>query len=221
MGVDYYWYQGKNELTYMNSLKMKLSVIMGIAQMSLGIFLKASNAIFFKEKLDFYFEFIPQIILLWSIFGYMVILIIVKWLTVYPDTSTAPAIIAYMIEMFLNFGSISGDALIHSHGLNEALHIFLLLTAFLCVPTMLLVKPYIIYKGMKPHKNDDAYELEDMGGNKNRKQKYQRFDEDEDHNIGMPHEENKHEDPREFKRIQIGSDHSVPVNDALKEKLYS
>jgi V-type H+-transporting ATPase subunit a len=129
-GVDYYWYQGKNELTYMNSLKMKLSVILGIAQMSLGIFLKASNAIFFKQKLDFYFEFIPQIILLWSIFGYMVTLIIVKWLTVYPDTSTAPGIIAYMIEMFLNFGSVSGDAIIHSQGLNEALHIFLLLIAF-------------------------------------------------------------------------------------------
>lgn len=31
VGVDPEWYLAKNELTYMNSLKMKLSVIMGVA----------------------------------------------------------------------------------------------------------------------------------------------------------------------------------------------
>lgn len=30
IGVDPSWYLGKNELTYMNSLKMKLSVIFGV-----------------------------------------------------------------------------------------------------------------------------------------------------------------------------------------------
>lgn len=42
-----------------NSLKMKLAVILGVFQMMLGIILKAVNAIHFKEKLDFIFEFIP------------------------------------------------------------------------------------------------------------------------------------------------------------------
>ena len=112
-------------------MKMKISVILGVAQMSLGIFMKALNALHFGKKLDFYFEFIPQIVLLWCIFGYMITLIIVKWLIYYEDTSVAPSIIAYMIDMFLNFGSISGDAIIHSRGLNESLHVFLLLTALI------------------------------------------------------------------------------------------
>jgi len=49
--------------------------------MSLGICMKAVNAITFKSKTDFFFEFIPQIVLLSVLFGYMNILIIIKWLT--------------------------------------------------------------------------------------------------------------------------------------------
>jgi hypothetical protein len=86
---------------------------------------------------------------------------------------------------------------------------------------MLLVKPFIIFKGMREHKDTDMYELEELGDKKVRKQKYQLFDEEDDQNIGMPNEENKDEDPREFKRANMGDDHSIPVNDALKEKLYS
>lgn len=129
-GVDSSWYLGRNELTYLNSLKMKLSVIFGVTQMTLGIILKATNARFFNRKLDFYFEFIPQIVLLWAIFGYMITLIIVKWLTDYSkNTSIAPSIISYMIDMFLNFGDVTGDALIINQGLNETLHLFLLFIA--------------------------------------------------------------------------------------------
>lgn len=51
--------------------------------MSLGVFLKALNSRYFKNDLDFYHEFIPQILLLWSLFGYMDSLIIIKWLTNY------------------------------------------------------------------------------------------------------------------------------------------
>lgn len=59
IGVDPKWYIAKNELTYMNSLKMKISVILGVAQMSLGVIMKALNSLFFKRYIDFIFEFIP------------------------------------------------------------------------------------------------------------------------------------------------------------------
>jgi len=44
LGVDPAWYMGANELTFLNSLKMKLAVILGVLHMSLGICMKAFNA---------------------------------------------------------------------------------------------------------------------------------------------------------------------------------
>ena len=60
----------------MNSLKMKMAVIFGVAQMSLGIVLKGTNAIHNKNMIDFLFEFCPQIIILVALFGYMDFMII-------------------------------------------------------------------------------------------------------------------------------------------------
>jgi V-type H+-transporting ATPase subunit a len=59
VGVDSSWYLGTNELTFLNSLKMKLSVILGVCQMSLGVFMKALNSAHEGNKIDFIFEFIP------------------------------------------------------------------------------------------------------------------------------------------------------------------
>uniref|UniRef100_A0A7S2RLT6 V-type proton ATPase subunit a n=1 Tax=Rhizochromulina marina TaxID=1034831 RepID=A0A7S2RLT6_9STRA len=78
-GVDPAWHISSNELLFFNSLKMKLSVVLGIVQMTLGIFLKGLNALYFKENLDFYLEFIPMIIFDMAFFGYMVLLIFMKW----------------------------------------------------------------------------------------------------------------------------------------------
>jgi V-type H+-transporting ATPase subunit a len=59
VGLDPVWYMSTNELAFLNSLKMKLSVILGVLQMSLGICMKAFNAAYFKNKIDFFFEFVP------------------------------------------------------------------------------------------------------------------------------------------------------------------
>jgi len=222
LGIDSAWFLGQNELTYVNSLKMKLSVIMGIAQMSLGIFLKAANSLYFKDKLGFFFEFIPQIVLLWCIFGYMITLIIVKWLTLYPDTSIAPGIITYMIEMFLNFGSISGDAIIHSQRLNETLHIFLLFISLLCIPAMLFMKPYLIWKESKHHKIPEELEMQEIiPGQKKKLNKYHRFEEEEDQHIGIPSEESKESDDIEKKENKSLEKFEIYESDSLKEQLFN
>lgn len=84
LGVDPMWKGSPNELDYYNSFKMKLSILLGVMQMSLGIVISCMN--YNSEKaplrwINICFQFIPQIVFLWSIFGYMCILIIIKWCT--------------------------------------------------------------------------------------------------------------------------------------------
>jgi len=78
-GLDPIWHVSSNELLFFNSFKMKLSVILGIFQMFGGTCLKGLNAIYFGEKYDFLFEFLPMVCFASSLFVYMVILIFMKW----------------------------------------------------------------------------------------------------------------------------------------------
>lgn len=78
-GLDPIWKTSENELLFFNSFKMKLSVILGIIQMSFGICLKGMNALYFKDYSSFLFEFLPQLVFAVSLFCYMVVLIVMKW----------------------------------------------------------------------------------------------------------------------------------------------
>jgi V-type H+-transporting ATPase subunit a len=116
--------------------------------MSLGVFLKAVNSIYFKRWLDFIHEFIPQIILLWVLFGYMDILIILKWLTDYEGKENkAPSVITMMISMGLERGHVEpGQSLIGSESTHQTVSQLLLITAMICAPWMLFAKPFIMKK---------------------------------------------------------------------------
>ena len=105
-GIDPVWYISFNELTFVNSLKMKISVIFGVIQMTLGIFLKGLNALHEKDCAEFVFIFIPQIVMMLIMFGYMDFLIFVKWNTPYQCTCLAPDIKAYLMNIFLKMGSL-------------------------------------------------------------------------------------------------------------------
>lgn len=107
VGIDPTWHLGSNELQYLNSLKMKISVILAVLQMGMGVFMKALNAIYRKNSVDFWFEFLPQIVLLFSLFGFMDWMIIAKWTADFTHREyMAPSIISTMIDMFLGLGAI-------------------------------------------------------------------------------------------------------------------
>lgn len=158
-GVDPIWKGSSNELLYYNSVKMKMSVIIGVIQMSLGIFLHLLNAIHFKLKMDIWAEFLPRIIFLWAIFGYLCIMIFMKWGTdystqdalnkifsdnpenvgkplPYKGTSKAPVILNEMIFMVLPGGE--PDNLYHGQ---HYIQYGLVGIAVVMIPIMACLKP--------------------------------------------------------------------------------
>jgi V-type H+-transporting ATPase subunit a len=60
-GVDPVWHGTKTELPFLNSAKMKMSIIMGVAHMNLGIICSVFNHMYFRDKLSIICEFIPQV----------------------------------------------------------------------------------------------------------------------------------------------------------------
>ena len=99
VGVDPIWYMATNEITFVNSVKMKMALIIGVIQMTLGVFLKGANDFYKGRVVDFIFEFIPQLTLFMCLFGFMDLMVVKKWLTDYSeDTSRAPGIINAMLN---------------------------------------------------------------------------------------------------------------------------
>lgn len=135
---------------------MKLAVIFGVVQMLLGIFLKSLNAVYNNDFIEYLFEFWPQFILMWCWFGYMSILIITKWLTFYPDTSVAPSIIAFMIDMFLKFGEVEREPILYDVEKSVRVNQFLLIVSFTCIPLMLLVRPIHALVTQEKHPEHDS-----------------------------------------------------------------
>ncbi|KAL4229509.1 Unc-32p [Mactra antiquata] len=165
IGLDPVWALALNKITITNSLKMKISVIFGVIHMTFGLSLSLLNHRYFKKPLNIYCEFIPQLIFMCSIFGYLIMVIIVKWLKfTEKDTRIAPNLIIGLINMFL-FNYTKESDLWYSG--QKGFQIFLVMVAGFCVPWMLCVKPYILWKRNKSGQtntytliNDNTYQQE-------------------------------------------------------------
>ncbi|KAF4677828.1 H(+)-transporting V0 sector ATPase subunit a [Perkinsus chesapeaki] len=140
-GLDPVWHGATNELVYVNSMKMKTSVLFGVVQMLLGIFLKFSNAIYERSALDLFCECIPQLVFLLSFFGYMDWMILYKW-THDITFNPAPGLINTLIAMGLGQGVKPGQVLYPNQGWWQSL---LILLALVSVPIMLIPKPLILW----------------------------------------------------------------------------
>ncbi|XP_078528563.1 V-type proton ATPase 116 kDa subunit a 4-like isoform X8 [Lissotriton helveticus] len=101
-GIDPIWNVATNKLNFLNSYKMKMSVILGIIHMVFGIFLSIFNHTYFKRTMDVVLQFFPQMIFILCLFGYLVFMIFYKWLKFDCQTSGyAPSILVHFINMFM------------------------------------------------------------------------------------------------------------------------
>ncbi|XP_047197406.1 V-type proton ATPase 116 kDa subunit a 2-like [Hippoglossus stenolepis] len=84
---------------------MKMSVILGVIHMSFGIILSTYNHLHFRKKHNLYLVFLPELLFLLCLFGYLVFMIFYKWLVFSAkDSREAPSILIHFINMFLMQG---------------------------------------------------------------------------------------------------------------------
>lgn len=122
----------------------------------------------FRQKFNVYLLFLPELLFLLCLFGYLIFMIIYKWLAYGArDSSQAPSILIHFINMFVMQGKDIaplypgqvGRSLKHelkvffflnlvntkAHLLQTGLQIFLVFIALLSVPVLLLGKPLYLY----------------------------------------------------------------------------
>lgn len=77
--MDSVWGLTRNSLSVANNIKMKTSVIFGVLHMLIGILIKGTNAIYFRQAVVFICEVIGGFAILFGLFGWMDLLIFFKW----------------------------------------------------------------------------------------------------------------------------------------------
>ncbi|CAD7956799.1 unnamed protein product [Amoebophrya sp. A25] len=132
-GMDPAWSIASNKLLFLNSMKMKISVLFGVVQMAVGVFLRWANAYHDGSLVDFLCECVPMLTFLICFFGYMDYMILYKW--THP-MAEPPSIINCMINM-----GMGGD----NKGVFYAHEGILMLICLLCVPLLLIPKPVVLY----------------------------------------------------------------------------
>jgi V-type H+-transporting ATPase subunit a len=163
-GVDPTWHSADNDLLFFNSLKMKMSVVIGIIQMTFGLVLKLMNAIHFGSKADLFLEAIPQLIFMVALFGYMVFLIILKWCINWNDPATSPGAPPSLIDTLINVVLKPGTVNDQMFASQPSLQVLILLIVFFTVPIMLFGKPLAAHYAGKAAKKRHEEEQALMGG---------------------------------------------------------
>ncbi|XP_053682361.1 V-type proton ATPase 116 kDa subunit a 1 isoform X2 [Sabethes cyaneus] len=165
VGLDPVWQLASNKIIFLNSYKMKLSIIFGVVHMIFGVCMSVINYNFFNKRISVLLEFLPQIIFLVLLFAYMVFMMFMKWIQYTAKTDfqphtpgCAPSVLIMFINMMLFKKS---DPL---HGCEEFMYSFqgslqrtFVFIALICIPWMLLGKPFYIMfsrkNEAKPHHN--------------------------------------------------------------------
>merc|ERR1719412_2157143 len=152
-GVDPAWQISSNKIVFLNSFKMKISIIIGVIHMMFGLCISFWNNKFFSKALNITCEFIPQVLFLCCMFGYMALLMFHKW-TAYAaggfdgDVTTtercAPSILITFINMILFKYGDDVEPLSPECGLpymyagQTFFQRLFVIVSLLCVPWMLL-----------------------------------------------------------------------------------
>merc|ERR1712032_831701 len=143
-----------NKIVFLNSFKMKISIIIGVLHMMFGVLMSLWNNKYFGKTVNIIHEFLPQLIFLTCMFGYMALLMLHKWTAFTAggfdgDKLTtercAPSILITFINMVLFKPNEpdSPECEPYMYMGQSGIQHLLVLIAVVCIPWMLLVKPLL------------------------------------------------------------------------------
>ncbi|CAD6992288.1 V-type proton ATPase 116 kDa subunit a [Ceratitis capitata] len=152
IGLDPIWQLAGNKIIFLNTYKMKLSIIIGVAHMIFGVCMSVVNFVHFKRYASIVLEFLPQILFLLLLFGYMVFMMFFKWVKYNPKTAfqpdtpgCAPSVLIMFINMMLfkSTPALEGcdEYMFPAQPVVQQIFVFI---GLLCIPWMLLGKPLYI-----------------------------------------------------------------------------
>ncbi|KAM5317989.1 V-type proton ATPase 116 kDa subunit a 3 isoform 1-T2 [Glossophaga mutica] len=159
-GIDPIWSLAVNHLSFLNSFKMKMSVILGVTHMAFGVVLGVFNHVHFGQWHRLLLETLPELVFLLGLFGYLVFLVCYKWLRVsVAGATSAPSILIHFINMFLFSRSPTNRPLFPGQ---EAVQSALVVLALATVPVLLLGTPLFLHWKHRRHlKRRHAGQLQD------------------------------------------------------------
>merc|ERR1719244_1875548 len=160
-GVDPMWLTASNSISFLNGYKMKISLIFGVVHMTFGVLMSLWNKINRRQYHAIILEFFPQIAFLLLLFGYLIVLIFIKWILYganYADPWSehcAPNLLITFINMMLFKNDPPDETMVNCHvdGHNYDIYMFryqrqlqmaLVVLGVLMIPIMLFGKPLYI-----------------------------------------------------------------------------
>lgn len=163
IGLDPVWQLAVNKIIFLNSYKMKLSIIFGVTHMIFGVCMSVVNMTHFRRPMSILLEFVPQIVFLCLLFAYMVFMMFFKWIAFGPKMEAqqyspgcAPSVLILFINMML-FGKAEPtpgckEFMFEAQPLIQKTFVII---AVVCIPWMLLGKPlYINFTRGRAHVSD-------------------------------------------------------------------
>ncbi|XP_030041457.1 LOW QUALITY PROTEIN: V-type proton ATPase 116 kDa subunit a 3 [Microcaecilia unicolor] len=143
-GIDPVWSMAVNRLTFLNSFKMKMSVILGITHMTFGVILSIFNYVHFRTFYKIYLVFIPEMIFMLALFGYLVFMIFFKWFAYSAmNSENAPSILIHFINVFML--SVSVEEIGPLYPGQRYVQIVLVVLALVSIPVLLLGDPICLF----------------------------------------------------------------------------
>ncbi|XP_055849253.1 V-type proton ATPase 116 kDa subunit a 1-like [Episyrphus balteatus] len=152
IGLDPIWQLAENKIIFLNTYKMKLSIIFGVIHMFFGVCMSVVNFNHFQKRVSIFLEFLPQVLFLTLLFGYMCFMMFFKWVKYSAKadiTADKPGCAPSVLIMFINMMLFkSSEPLEHcDEYMFESQHqvqLIFISVGLVCIPWMLLGKPIYV-----------------------------------------------------------------------------